>query len=216
MKKAEYLEYQRQLALQRMAEQEREVASMAGGYMQHPSLPPGGPGMYNMYNLPPHAYQHQHQHQPHPGLMSQAGGGVAPPGMVPAGLPGYPGYPPHQPPHADMQQHHQQQQQQQQQLPPQQAPPPGPEQQHQQPIQPAVTTVTSPNHFNMAGMASALPQQYMMSPPQHQQPQHLHQQQMFSQGQPGQPMMQPPMQQQHQPPPPQHQMPQPGAPAESL
>merc|ERR1719305_801555 len=82
-KKAEYLEYQRQLALQRMAEQEREVASMAGGYMQqHPSLPPGGPGMYNMYNLPPHAYQHQHQHphQPHPGLMSQAGVGVAPPG----------------------------------------------------------------------------------------------------------------------------------------
>ena len=69
-KKAEYLEYQRQLALQRMAEQEREVASKAGGYMQqHPSLPPGGPGMYNMYNLPPHAYQHQHQ--PHPGLMSQ-------------------------------------------------------------------------------------------------------------------------------------------------
>merc|ERR1719410_3138873 len=43
-KKAEYLEYQRQLALQRMAEQEREVASKAAGYMQHPSLP--APGMY--------------------------------------------------------------------------------------------------------------------------------------------------------------------------
>ena len=65
-KKAEYLEYQRQLALQRMAEQEREVASKAAGYMQHPSLP-GGPGMYNMYNMP----QHPYQQQPHPGLMSQ-------------------------------------------------------------------------------------------------------------------------------------------------
>jgi len=203
-KKAEYLEYQRQLALQRMAEQEREVASKAAGYMQHPSLPAGA-GMYNMYNMPQHPYQHQH----HPGLMSQGGGGGAPPGMVPAGLPGYPGYPPHQPPHTDLQQ----QQQQQQQLPPQQAPPPGPEQQHQQPIQPAVSSVTSPNHFNMAGMGAALPQQYMMSPPQPQ-PQHLHQQQMFS---PGQGMMQQPMQQQ-QPPqqPQQHQMPQPGAPVESL
>ena len=68
-KKAEYLEYQRQLALQRMAEQEREVASKAGAYMQHQSLGPGGPGMYNMYSMPPHAYQPQHQ--PHPGLMSQ-------------------------------------------------------------------------------------------------------------------------------------------------
>ena len=65
-KKAEYLEYQRQLALQRMAEQEREVASKAAGYMQHPSLPAGA-GMYNMYNIPQHPYQHQH----HPGLMSQ-------------------------------------------------------------------------------------------------------------------------------------------------
>merc|ERR1719278_339710 len=66
-KKAEYLEYQRQLALQRMAEQEREVASKAGAYMQHQSLGPGGPGMYNMYGMPPHAYQHQPQpqHQPH-------------------------------------------------------------------------------------------------------------------------------------------------------
>ena len=60
-KKAEYLEYQRQLALQRMAEQEREVASKAGGYMQPP-----GAGMYNMYLPQPQPHHHYH-HQPLPG-----------------------------------------------------------------------------------------------------------------------------------------------------
>ena len=68
-KKAEYLEYQRQLALQRMAEQEREVASKAGGYMQPP-----GPGMYNMY-MPQPPPQHLYHHQPHlgqqPAVMAQ-------------------------------------------------------------------------------------------------------------------------------------------------
>ena len=63
-KKAEYLEYQRQLALQRMAEQEREVASKA--YTQQPV-----PGMYNMppnmYNMPPQHY---------PGMMPPPGPGM--------------------------------------------------------------------------------------------------------------------------------------------
>merc|ERR1712025_1182735 len=58
-KKAEYLEYQRQVALQRMADQEREVAKMAeankAAYMQQQ-------GMYNMY-LP-----YAGGYQPQPGM----------------------------------------------------------------------------------------------------------------------------------------------------
>ena len=59
-KKAEYLEYQRQLALQRMAEQEREVSRQAM-YMPQP-----GPGMYGMAGgMPPNMYMPQQ----YPGMM---------------------------------------------------------------------------------------------------------------------------------------------------
>merc|ERR1711990_1210730 len=69
-KKAEYLEYQRQVALQRMADQEREVAKIAeankAAYMQQR-------GMYNMY-------------------LPYAGGYQPQPGMQPPGQPlQYPG-----------------------------------------------------------------------------------------------------------------------------
>ena len=88
-KKAEYLEYQRQVALQRMADQEREVAKIAeankAAYMQQQ-------GMYNMY-LP---YAGGYQPQP----------GMQPPGQ-PLQYPGmpqpYPGYQPGLPPQPGMQ-----------------------------------------------------------------------------------------------------------------
>ena len=63
-KKAEYLEYQRQLALQRMAEQEREVASKAAGFLPHGQPP--APGMYMPGpNVPGNMYMPQH----YPGMM---------------------------------------------------------------------------------------------------------------------------------------------------
>ena len=64
-KKAEYLEYQRQLALQRMAEQEREVASKAASYMQQPGMYMGPPG-----NMPPNMYMPQQ----YPGMMASGPG----------------------------------------------------------------------------------------------------------------------------------------------
>lgn len=89
-KKAEYLEYQRQVALQRMADQEREVAKMAEAnklnYQQHQQ------GMYNMYL--PYGYQQQGM-LPHgqPGMPPVSGQpGVPPSGMPP--VPGQPGIPP--------------------------------------------------------------------------------------------------------------------------
>jgi len=82
-KKAEYLEYQRQVALQRMAEQEREVASRAGlytGYMPPYGFPgqagiPGQPGM---------------QSQPTHGMPQSVSTGIPQPGIhgqVPPGMP---------------------------------------------------------------------------------------------------------------------------------
>jgi len=96
-KKAEYLEYQRQVALQRMADQEREVAKMAEAnklnYQQQQQ------GMYNMYL--PYGYQQQGM-LPHsqPGMPPASSGqpGMPPhisgqPGMQPPGS-GQPGMPP--------------------------------------------------------------------------------------------------------------------------
>merc|ERR1719219_2345306 len=89
-KKAEYLEYQRQVALQRMADQEREVAKIAeankAAYMQQQQ------GMYNMYL--PYGFQQPGMH-PHgqPGMPPIPGQ----PGMPPSGMPpvtGQPGVPP--------------------------------------------------------------------------------------------------------------------------
>jgi len=89
-KKAEYLEYQRQVALQRMADQEREVAKMAEAnklsYQQQQQ------GMYNMYL--PYGFQQPGMH-PHgqPGMPPIPGQ----PGMPPSGMPpvtGQPGVPP--------------------------------------------------------------------------------------------------------------------------
>merc|ERR1712013_263677 len=89
-KKAEYLEYQRQVALQRMADQEREVAKMAEAnklsYQQQQQ------GMYNMYL--PYGFQQQSMH-PHgqPGMAPIPGQpGMPSSGMAP--VPGQPGMPP--------------------------------------------------------------------------------------------------------------------------
>ena len=89
-KKAEYLEYQRQVALQRMADQEREVAKMAEAnklsYQQQQQ------GMYNMYL--PYGFQQQGMH-PHgqPGMAPIPGQpGMPSSGMAP--VPGQPGMPP--------------------------------------------------------------------------------------------------------------------------
>jgi len=85
-KKAEYLEYQRQIAMQRMAEQEREIAKMAEAnkvnYQQQQQ------GMYNMYM--PYGYP-----QPGPGMIpnhgmppssqQQPGSAIPPPGQGSSG-----------------------------------------------------------------------------------------------------------------------------------
>jgi len=100
-KKAEYLEYQRQVALQRMADQEREVAKMAeankANYMQQQQ------GMYNMYL--PYGYPQQGMLPPgQPGMphmpgMLPPGNGMLPPGSGQPGMPPpgsvQPGMPPH-------------------------------------------------------------------------------------------------------------------------
>merc|ERR1719219_2120020 len=95
-KKAEYLEYQRQVALQRMADQEREVAKIAeankAAYMQQQ-------GMYNMYLPYAGGYQPQPGIQP-PGQPLQYHGmpqqyQVYQPGMPPQpGMIHQPGLPP--------------------------------------------------------------------------------------------------------------------------
>merc|ERR1711934_1179211 len=95
-KKAEYLEYQRQVALQRMADQEREVAKIAeankAAYMQQQ-------GMYNMYLPYAGGYQPQPGMQPpgqplqYPGMPQQYQ--VYQPGMPPQpGMLQQPGMPP--------------------------------------------------------------------------------------------------------------------------
>jgi len=90
-KKAEYLEYQRQVALQRMADQEREVAKIAeankAAYMQQQ-------GLYNMYL--PYAGHYQQ-----PGMMPQYPGPGMPqyqqypaqPGMPQTSIPSQQGMP---------------------------------------------------------------------------------------------------------------------------
>jgi len=236
-KKAEYLEYQRQVALQRMADQEREVAKLAeankANYLQQQQ------GMYNMYL--PYGYPQQgmllHAQQgipgTHPPGMGPPGNqvadtlptssadsntgqpgipfmGHAQPGGVPPGP--YPGYPygqQHVPPPPD-----------QTGAPPTASDP--------SPGQPGLTTTTSQQgSFNMTGLVNALPQQipYMGQPQpqpigQVQQPQgqpHLG----YMEPQPGVPyqpgpghMAGPDGAHHQQPPPPQQ--PQPDAPAESL
>merc|ERR1712029_712749 len=223
-KKAEYLEYQRQLALQRMAEQEREVASKAASYMQQPGMYMGPPG-----NMPPNMYMPQQfpgmmasgpgsmpgqpqifpvQGYPMPqqqGDLQQQQQAVPAMGQLPSLTPGQMGHPV-QAPTSQMGQ------------PGQPAPP---STQMSQPIQSSTQMGGPPsaqmgppppstqggipggdqnNSFNMSGMAGALPQQYMMSPPQ-QQPQQIYAGM--------------PQQQQHMIPP-QHQDPQPEAPSASL
>jgi len=102
-KKAEYLEYQRQVAMQRMADQEREVVRMVeankANYMQNQQ------GMQNIYL--PYGYQHQGmQHIPSM-LPPSVGGGIHTPNdthtpayhtnsMAPSTPvhPSYSGYPP--------------------------------------------------------------------------------------------------------------------------
>jgi len=223
-KKAEYLEYQRQLALQRMAEQEREVASKAASYMQQPGMYMGPPG-----NMPPNMYMPQQypgmmasgpgsmpgqppmfpvQGYPMPQQQGDLQQQQQQAGPVMGQLPSHP--PPGQMGH------------------PTQAPtsqmgqPAPPSTQMSQPIQSSTQMGGPPSSqmgppppstqggipggdqnssFNMSGMAGALPQQYMMSPPQ-QQPQQIYA------GMPQQ-------QQQHMIPP-QHQDPQPEAPSASL
>ncbi|XP_064107517.1 hepatocyte growth factor-regulated tyrosine kinase substrate-like isoform X1 [Macrobrachium nipponense] len=96
-KKQEYLEYQRQLALHRMAESEREIFNKGPGM--------GAPGpMYTMGY--PGVPGHMYPPQPEGGAPPQ--GGVPPPGAMPQGgappnsvpyQPG-PGQPPYQPPPA--------------------------------------------------------------------------------------------------------------------
>eukprot|EP00092_Neocalanus_flemingeri_P078027 GFUD01096967.1.p1 GENE.GFUD01096967.1~~GFUD01096967.1.p1 ORF type:complete len:358 (+),score=139.23 GFUD01096967.1:220-1293(+) len=256
-KKAEYLEYQRQVALQRMADQEREVTKMAEankanymqqqqgmynmylpyGYPQQGMHPPGQPGMPHTQGMPPGqpGMPHTQGMLPpgQPGMPHTQGmlpPGAAQPGMPPLG-PGQPGMLPPGPypgyPYGQHGQPHYQ--------PPDQTGPP------QTPSDPGLnqgvtpTTTSQQGSFNMAGMASALPQQmpYMGQPPQQPQPHGQPQQHM---GQPQQPMGQPhqgyhepqhgaplqpsmmagpgvaPLHQQQQQP----QQPQPVAPAESL
>ena len=109
-KKAEYLEYQRQVALQRMADQEREVAKIAeankAAYMQQQ-------GMYNMYLPYAGGYQPQAGMQPagqplqYPGMPQQYQ--VYQPGMPPQpgmiqqpGMPSQPGMQPGMPTQSSM------------------------------------------------------------------------------------------------------------------
>jgi len=143
-KKAEYLEYQRQVALQRMADQEREVAKIAeankAAYMQQQ-------GMYNMY-------------------LPYAGGYQPQPGMQPPGQPlQYPGMPqqyqvyqPGMPPQPGMLQ--------QPGMPPQSSMQPGmPTQSNMPPQQPSMAPQTSmgsmPGAVSQPGMA---PPQNTMAP----------------------------------------------------
>merc|ERR1711902_194518 len=161
-KKAEYLEYQRQLALQRMAEQEREVASKAAGYLPHAQPP--APGMYMQGPTGPGPmYMPQHY-----------------PGMMPPGGPMYPGqgYQVHQapPPGGEPQQ-------QQPQSGPSmggqpvmggQGPASGPVMGGQVPVMGGQVPSSGPDQgqtFNMSALAASLPPQQ----PQ-QQPPHPHQQ----------------------------------------
>merc|ERR1719376_389411 len=220
-KKAEYLEYQRQVALQRMADQEREVAKMAEAnklsYQQQPQ------GMYNMYL--PYGFQQPGMH-PHgqPGMPPIPGQ----PGMPPSGMPpvtvqpgmqppvsgqpgmqppvsGQPGVPPHYSGQPGMM------------APGQYAgypygqpsyPPPDQTGATQIQADPSMTMSQAPSTtsqqgtFNMSGMVSALPQQMYMS---QQQPAPI-------QGYPPQHQGAPPQQQQQ----PDLQLPQPDAPQESL
>merc|ERR1712106_479369 len=76
-KKAEYLEYQRQVALQRMADQEREVAKIAEA--NKPNYHQQQQGMYNMYL--PYGY-------PHPGMLPPGQQGMPAPGQPGMSAPG--------------------------------------------------------------------------------------------------------------------------------
>eukprot|EP00090_Calanus_glacialis_P042474 TRINITY_DN7532_c0_g1_i3.p1 TRINITY_DN7532_c0_g1~~TRINITY_DN7532_c0_g1_i3.p1 ORF type:complete len:761 (+),score=322.19 TRINITY_DN7532_c0_g1_i3:35-2317(+) len=241
-KKAEYLEYQRQVALQRMADQEREVAKIAeankANYQQQQQ------GMYNMYL--PYGYPQQgmlppgQPGMPHPQGMPQPGSGMPPPvsaqsGMLPPGqgmpppVSGQAGMPPHYPPQSGM-------------LPPGQYPGypyaqpnfPAPDQggpphtQSDPNMSQAPTTTSQQGTYNMSGMASTLPQQmpYMGQPPQSMgQPQQGYPQQQHGAPIQPQPIMMPgtavttqqqPIMMQGPAVTPQQQPPQPDAPSESL
>merc|ERR1719305_1477099 len=114
-KKAEYLEYQRHVALQRMADQEREVAKIAeankaaymqqqgmynmylpyaGGYQPQPGMQP--PGQPLQYPGMPQQYQvYQPGMPPQPGMLQQPG--MPPQTSMQPGMPTQPNMPPQQP-----------------------------------------------------------------------------------------------------------------------